>query len=127
MRLAAAHFGIRPANTEYVTKQLYFPDTAVLITRFLSAGGVAEISDFMPIERQWQPTDRHSIVRMVRVPRGRGAASQFEVAPRFDYGRGEHTVNSTEHGVVFDSGKFALTLHSSRRVRATGYRTSAGS
>ena len=56
--------------TEYATKQLYFPDTAVLITRFMSAEGVAEIHDFMPIDQPWQPTDRHSIVRMVRVPRG---------------------------------------------------------
>ena len=31
-------------------KQLYLPDTCVLLTRFLSDAGVAEVSDFMPIE-----------------------------------------------------------------------------
>ena len=30
-------------------KQLYLPDTCVLLTRFLSDDGVAEVSDFMPI------------------------------------------------------------------------------
>ena len=31
-------------------KQLYFPDTNVLITRFLDADGVCEVQDFMPIQ-----------------------------------------------------------------------------
>ena len=42
------YFRIAPEN-ECVTRQLYFPDTAVLITRFMSADGVGEIYDFMPI------------------------------------------------------------------------------
>jgi GH15 family glucan-1,4-alpha-glucosidase len=113
------YFRIRPARQEYVTKQLYFPDTAVLMTRFLSSEGVAEISDFMPMNAPWLPTDRHAIVRLIRVPRGE-VNLEFEVAPRFDYGRGEHTVNTTEHGVVFDSGKFSLTLHSSAAIEQRG-------
>ena len=32
------------------TKQLYLPDTNVLLTRFLSEDGVGEITDFMPVE-----------------------------------------------------------------------------
>src|SRR5215831_1741042 len=43
------YFRIAPENTNYVVKQLYFPDTAVLITRFMSDDGVAEIVDFMPV------------------------------------------------------------------------------
>src|SRR6201987_4441396 len=31
-------------------KQLYLPDTNVLLTRFLDTNGVAEVSDFMPVE-----------------------------------------------------------------------------
>ena len=95
-------FAITPHTTEYATKQLYFPDTAVLITRFMSAEGVAEIHDFMPIDQPWLPTDRHSIVRMVRVPRGE-VTLKFEIAPRFDYGRATHTVQKTEHGARFES------------------------
>ena len=42
------HFRIRPAQGAYTTQQLYLPDTAVLITRFLSEAGVGEVVDFMP-------------------------------------------------------------------------------
>src|SRR3954466_10647181 len=53
-----------------VVKQLYWPDTNVLITRFLSEQGVGEIYDFMPagseVEARWQD----QLVRRVRVVRG---------------------------------------------------------
>src|SRR5689334_6772859 len=41
---------IRPATDDFSTKQLYLPDTAVLITRFMTSGGVGEVVDFMPID-----------------------------------------------------------------------------
>ena len=45
-------FQIAPDRREaFRRKQLYFPDTDMLLTRFLSDDGVAEISDFMPIKR----------------------------------------------------------------------------
>ena len=33
-------------------KQMYFPQSAVLITRFMSADGVGEVIDFMPVARR---------------------------------------------------------------------------
>src|ERR1700728_4637456 len=33
------YFRIRPATESYVTRQLYFPDTAMLITRFMTDDG----------------------------------------------------------------------------------------
>jgi len=39
-----------------VTKQLYLPGTPILITRFLSADGVGEVLDFMPIAGDRLPT-----------------------------------------------------------------------
>jgi GH15 family glucan-1,4-alpha-glucosidase len=106
------YFRIAPASGGFTTKQLYFPDTGVLITRFMSDAGVAEISDFMPIDRPWVVTDRHRIVRMLKVPRG-SVDFAIEVKPRFDYARTPHTAHRTEHGVVFESEKSMLTLHSS--------------
>jgi GH15 family glucan-1,4-alpha-glucosidase len=45
-------FCITPfASPEIEYKQLYLPDTNILITRFLTAEGVGEIIDFMPIKR----------------------------------------------------------------------------
>src|SRR6478736_4419572 len=65
------YFRVAPENEECVVKQLYFPDTAVLITRFMSDSGVAELVDFMPIlDNPKVVTDRHRIVRMVRGIRG---------------------------------------------------------
>ena len=43
-------FRLAPLLEGAQQKQLYLPDTCVLLTRFLSDDGVAEISDFMPIE-----------------------------------------------------------------------------
>ena len=45
-------YSIRPTGTDWTSKQLYFPDTNVLITRFFTHGGVGEVQDFMPIEAQ---------------------------------------------------------------------------
>jgi len=42
-------FCIQPDLTACRTKQLYFPDTNILVTRFLSESGIAEMTDFMPV------------------------------------------------------------------------------
>ena len=36
-------------GTDYVTKQLYLPGTAILTTRFMTPDGVGEVLDFMPV------------------------------------------------------------------------------
>ena len=111
-------FSIRPAGEPYVTRQLYFPNTAMLITRFMAPGGVGEVMDFMPVI-EGKPTDRHRLVRHLRVARG---IMQFEmeIQPRFDYGRAGHTVEVTDAGAVFraDSGMH-LTLHTAGRRNVT--------
>ncbi len=111
------YFRIAPAGGDYVSKQLYLPGTALLITRFMTADGVGEVLDFMPVI-EGQPTDRHRIVRRLRVARG---TMQFalDLQPRFDYGRSGHAVHVSENGAVFrsDSG-MELTLHSSGQAGA---------
>jgi len=104
------HFRIAPTDPNYVVKQLYFPETAVLVTRFMTQGGVGELLDFMPIERPEQASDRHRLVRVLRCVRGR-IGFTMECAPRFDYGRQSHKLEMTEHGAVFHAGMLSLTLH----------------
>ena len=42
-------FRLAPVEQEGLgTKQMYFPETNILITRFLTHDGVGEITDFMP-------------------------------------------------------------------------------
>jgi pentatricopeptide repeat protein len=108
------YFQISPVTDNYVSKQLYFPDTAMLITRFMTPDGVGEVLDFMPVI-EGKPTNKHRIVRQLRVARG---TMQFklDLQPRFDYGRASHTVEVTENGAVFrTAGGMELTLHSSGR------------
>src|SRR5262245_2928384 len=91
---AGGHFRIAPDGAEYVTKQLYLPGTPILITRFMSQDGVGEVVDFMPIAGD-VATDRHRLVRMVRVVRGQ-MRFRLECEPRFNYGRDRAEVEVNE-------------------------------
>src|SRR5437762_7045997 len=64
------HFRIAPAGGGWKSKQLYHPDSNVLITRFLSEEGVAEVVDFMPIDRGGRHRHDHLLVRKVSGVRG---------------------------------------------------------
>src|SRR5438046_1785975 len=63
-------FSIAPRDGVATTKQMYLPDTAVLVTRHLSEAGVAEVVDFMPIDESGLASDRRRLVRIVRGVRG---------------------------------------------------------
>src|ERR671927_1056634 len=43
-------------------KQMYLPDSNVLITRFLSTQGVGEVVDFMPVAEGSRARKQHQIV-----------------------------------------------------------------
>jgi GH15 family glucan-1,4-alpha-glucosidase len=103
------YFRISPDTSDYVSRQLYFPDTAMLITRFMTPDGVGEVTDFMPIAGE-TPTDRHRLVRLLRTVRG---TMRFvvEIRPRFDYGRAPHKLEITDDGAVFSADGMELTLH----------------
>ncbi|HKC26856.1 MAG TPA: glycoside hydrolase family 15 protein [Jatrophihabitans sp.] len=112
-RSRGGYFQIRPDASDYVTKQLYLPGTAVLITRFLTPDGVGELYDFMPVLGT-EATERHRIVRMVRVVRGQ-MRFVMECEPRFDYARLPHQTEITSDGAVFRAGALAVSLHMVRR------------
>jgi GH15 family glucan-1,4-alpha-glucosidase len=103
------HFRIRPADIEYTSKQMYLPDTAVLVTRFFTADGLGQVVDFMPPAGA-TATENHRIVRIVQCVRGR-MTFEIDVAPRFDYGRQPHRLEMTQHGAVFSRNGQRLTLH----------------
>src|SRR5215218_1988435 len=103
-------FRIAAQGDDVVVRQLYFPDTAILVTRFMTPEGVGEVLDFMPVEDPHRATDRHRLVRVVRCVRGQ-IRFELECAPRFDYGRQAHELEFTEHGAVFHTPTMALTLH----------------
>src|SRR4051794_7104723 len=77
-------FEIAPVGDGAATKQLYWPETNVLVTRFLSPDGVGEIEDFMPVGSGEASEWRDHLVR-----RGRGGRGCLRFRPRcpppFDY------------------------------------------
>ena len=66
-------FQLRPCHASGTTKQMYLPDTNVLITRTLDRDGVAEVSDFMPVG-----TDEHEHCHAAR-PSGEGGPGRVVV------------------------------------------------
>ena len=93
-------------------KQMYLPDTNVLLTRFLSGDGVGEVCDFMPIHRDdWGAYRKgmHQIVRIARAVRG---AVRFRLScrPALDFARQSHRVILDPRGAVFDGDGIDLAL-----------------
>ena len=92
------HFKIESTVKEDHHKQFYYPETNVLITRFLCDCGVGEVVDFMPLGNSRM---RNWIVRQVRTVR-REITFHAECYPAFDYARAEHTTKEIPNGVAFE-------------------------
>lgn len=106
-------FLIEPCMENVKNKQLYLPDTNVLLTRFLSAEGVGEVTDFMPVEELYSGKE---LIRRVTTIRGE-VTYRMKCAPRFNYGKSEHAMEQvSEKEVIFRSmgdDKIELRLKSS--------------
>lgn len=101
------YFEITPTCDGVSSKQFYWPDTNVLVTRFLSEQGIVELIDFMPTAGSEE--DRHQIIRNVHCVRGE-VELRLICRPAFDYARGEHKCEMTEQGAVFRNNGLALEL-----------------
>ena len=104
------HFRVRPTVDVFNRHQLYYPDTAILVTRFLTEAGVGEVIDFMPIASTVVASSRHRLVRMLRCVRGEMTFA-LDIAPRFDYGREPHETHISEDGAVFKGARTAMSLN----------------
>ena len=93
-------------------RQMYLPDSNVLVTRFLSAQGVGEVIDFMPVSAimggACKPETRQ-IVRIAKAVRG-CVEFRFECKPAFNYGRTEHQLASSAGSVTFTAGNERLII-----------------
>ena len=90
-------------------KQIYLPDSNVLVTRFLSPDGVGEVIDFMPVLQASLGKKTHQIVRVVRAVRG-AVRFRLECQPAFDYARRPHQVTLEVRGAVFEAPGMRLSL-----------------
>jgi GH15 family glucan-1,4-alpha-glucosidase len=102
-------FEIAATQEGVSAKQLYWPDTNVLVTRFYSANGVGEIEDFMPAGLPPESPWHHQLIRRVKVTQG---SMEFRVRchPAFDYARAPHQTTITKRGANFYSANLSLGL-----------------
>jgi GH15 family glucan-1,4-alpha-glucosidase len=125
-------FQIQPQLKENRVRQLYLPDTNILLTRFLAEEGVAELTDYMPIGSGGE--EPNEIIRTVAVIRGE---VEFKVRcqPRFNYAMSGHTVNVQDRYAIFSPASDTcplLSLYSTVALRqqsqdvATEFRLRAG-
>lgn len=104
------HFKITPIDHDITCKQVYWPETNIIINRFLLNDGVLEVVDYMPVGlKQGEPGFRQ-LVRRVEAIRG-CVNVKVECCPAFNYARDPHKVDLTEVGAVFRSEKLTLELH----------------
>ncbi len=102
-------FQIAPIKTQAVKhRQFYWPDTNVLITRFLSPEGVGEVTDYMPAGAR-KKNGGHRLVRRVTVVRG-SMAFRMECRPAFNYARDPHEISILPEGACFQSSSLSLGL-----------------
>ncbi|MEU7183500.1 MULTISPECIES: glycoside hydrolase family 15 protein [Streptomyces] len=113
------YFLFAPESRNTTCKQLYYPDTAVLVTRFMSPDGVGEVFDCMPPDRTGTPTDRHVLIRGVRAVRGT-VRFTLECRPRFDYGRATHRLDVQDGNATFRAPDVTAHLQSTFPLQQDG-------
>jgi GH15 family glucan-1,4-alpha-glucosidase len=98
-------------------KQFYWPDTNVLVTRFLQPRAAAELVDFMPAgEGSRFATAHRQVIRRITAVRGR-VDLRMTCKPAFNYARDRHQVALVEDGAEFHSAKAHLGLATSVPLR----------
>ena len=114
-------FQVAPQLGGAARRQLYLPDTNILLTRFLDTDGVAEVSDFMPAA---DGPHALTVVRRAKTVRGK-IRFQMRCEPRFDYGRAPHTAEQRSECEVLlvgrsGAGELALRLRGAVPLRLEG-------
>ncbi len=113
------HFKISPVDGKIRYKQFYWPDTNVLVTRFLSPDGVGQIIDFMPVGVANDGPCAHMLVRRVQMVRGR-MAYRMECMPAFNFARDAHDTRVSKEGASFHAPGMSLGLASPVPLKKNG-------
>jgi GH15 family glucan-1,4-alpha-glucosidase len=93
-------FEIAAVEDGVATRQLYWPETNVLVTRLYSASGVGEIQDFMPVSLPQDSPWQNQLIRRVRVTQG-SMKLRVLCHPAFDYARAPYQTRTTNLGASF--------------------------
>jgi GH15 family glucan-1,4-alpha-glucosidase len=117
-------FDIAPELRGCKVKQLYLPETNVLLTRFMTPDAVCEIVDFMPVieERPGEEPQANRLIRIVKALYG-DVTVNVKCAPRFNYARSSHEAIQTQPTTVefaASGGSESLHFHSTSPVEVRG-------
>jgi GH15 family glucan-1,4-alpha-glucosidase len=105
------YFQIVAQSAEATLRQDYWPDTNILVTRFLCEDGVAEVVDYMPVGPDLDTDSTPLLVRTVKMVRGL-LPMRLECHPAFNYARDSHTLELTPQGAIFTADSYAFSLAS---------------
>ncbi len=100
---------IHPTGSVTRTQQYYFPESNILVTRFLTDAGVTELHDFMPLLKAHDEDHRQRVVRRVVAVRGTSEL-EMRMAARPDYGQARVTPHEVEGGVRVVDGEVTIGL-----------------
>jgi GH15 family glucan-1,4-alpha-glucosidase len=113
-------FRIAAASPDARRRQMYLPDTNVLMTRFLTPDGVGEVVDFMPLApRSGSNAGGHRVVRLVRGVRG-DIPFTVSCRPALDYGRAHAPAERTGGGWRWSAGEHVVHLATPLDLRGDG-------
>jgi len=108
-------FELAPTEPGVHAEQAYHPGTNILVTRWYTSTGIAEMTDFLPLADAGDPTPP-ALIRRVEVIDGRVSFS-LRCRPRFDYARRRPACRPAGRGVVFeDESGLALRLSGSVKI-----------
>lgn len=113
------NFQIRPEKGKFKSKQIYLPDTNVLLTSFMSEQGIGEITDFMPVQ---ELNRGNELVRRVTGVQGE-IDFKLNCSPRFNYAASDHTIEQiNDYEVIFTCAdeNMKLRLKSSVKLCVDG-------
>ncbi|OBB57490.1 glucoamylase [Mycobacterium sp. 852013-51886_SCH5428379] len=110
---------LRPTGDVTRTQQFYFPETAVLITRFLTTDGVVEVHDFMPVLGEADTQHRQRLVRRVTGVRGT-VRMRTRLDARPDYARETCRPTRSGDGVLISGDGVRMGLTASTRLDVDG-------
>ncbi|HXS37898.1 MAG TPA: glycoside hydrolase family 15 protein [Flavipsychrobacter sp.] len=93
------YFSIHPRFDNINYKQLYLPDSAILVTRFLADDGISELIDYMPVSER---EHKCAVIRKITTVRGK-ITYNMQCCPRFNYALAQHTAIAEEGGILFEA------------------------
>ena len=107
-----------PLDEVSATHQFYFPDSNILVTRFLTPQGVVEVQDFMPVLRPHDAEHRQRLVRRVTCVRGR-ARVRTTLSARPGYGTETPRIAVLDEGVLIRGEELRLGLSATVDLEVT--------